>query len=176
MPRSNEAIALMTAARNRRRPLRRGWRYQEDYHQLTFGEAGDAFDNSEPIFISGECFRAGSSYYLRHDLRYQDPFHNLLISIHFMNGINGSNRMLVVTRGGQNVCAWVKLAQAMIKDLLVLNKNPAVIKLIGDVGEDCAYNLFEVLSRYFDHCVEGSSIVCVWLNSSPATWLSEKAG
>ena len=61
MPRSNEATALMIAARNRRRPRRKGWRYQEDYHQFTFDEADNAFNNSEPIYMSGECFRAGSS-------------------------------------------------------------------------------------------------------------------
>ena len=64
----------------------------------------------------------------------------------------------------------------MLKDLLALNKNLAVVKLIGDVGEDCAYNLFEVLYRYFDHCVEGGEVFCLWLKSNPATWLFKKAG
>ena len=91
-----------------------------------------------------------------------------------MNGINGSYRMLVVTREDQNVRAWVKIVQAMINDILVLNKNLVVIKLIGDV-EDCTYNIFEVLYRYFDHCAQGSSIFCIWLNSNPAAWLFKKA-
>ena len=62
-----------------------------------------------------------------------------------MYGINGSNRMLVVTPEDQNVRAWVKIVQAMIADLLELNHDPSIVKVIGDVGEEGSYNVFEVL-------------------------------
>ena len=127
--------------RNRRRPNRFGWHYPEDYEPVGVDKDGNTYNNSEPIHVSGECFRAGSSYFLRHDLRYQDPYHNLLVSIHFMRGINGSNRMLVVTPEDQNVRVWVKIVQAMITDLLELNHNLSIIKVVGDVGEEGSYNV-----------------------------------
>ena len=77
---------------------------------------------------------------MRHDLRYHDPFHTLMVTIHFMYGINGSNRMLVVTSEDHNTRAWVNVAQAMIKYLLELNHNPAVMRAIGDIGEEGTYN------------------------------------
>ena len=72
-----------------------------------------------------------------------------------MHGINGSNRMLVVTPEDQNVRAWVKIVQAMITGLLELNRNLSIVKVIGDVGEEGSYNVFEVLYRYFEYLVEG---------------------
>ena len=105
-----------------------------------------------------------------------------------MYGINGSNRMLVVTREDQNVRAWVKLVQAMIADLLELNRNPAVMRAIGDIGEGGAYNVSEVLYHYLDHCVSGdvpretvggtheSSIFGIWLKRNLVEWLFKKAG
>ena len=120
MPPSQEAQALLSAVRNRRRPNRHGWNYKEDFERYLFDVEGNAFDTAEPRFVAAECFRAGSSYFLRHDLRYHDPFHTLMVTIHFMYGINGSNRMLVVTSEDHTTRAWVKIAQAMIKDLVEL--------------------------------------------------------
>ena len=64
-----------------------------------------------------------------------------MVTIHFMYGINGSNMMLVVTSEDHNTRAWVKIVQALIKDLLELNHNPAVMRAIGDIGEEGAYNV-----------------------------------
>ena len=111
---SREATVLLEAVRNRRRPNRFGWHYPEDYEPVGVGKDGNTYNNSEPTHVSGECFRAGSSFFIRHDLRYQDPYHHLMVSIHFMHGIDGSNRMLVVAPEDQHVRAWVKIAQAMI--------------------------------------------------------------
>ena len=99
-----------------------------------------------------------------------------MVSIHFMYGINGSNRMLVVTPEDQNVRAWVKIVQAMIADLLELNHDPSIVKVIGDVGEEGSYNVFEVLYRYFEYCVEGNPVFGIWLKSNPATWLFMQSG
>ena len=76
----------------------------------------------------------------------------------------------------QNVRAWVKIVQAMITDLLELNHNLSIIKVVGDVGEEGSYNVFEILYRYFEHFVEGDSVFGIWLKSNPATWLFKKAG
>ena len=62
--------------------------------------------------------------------------------------------MLAVTREDQNVRVWVKLVQAMIKVLLELNHKPAAVMVVGDVGEEGSYNVFEILYRYLDHFVE----------------------
>ena len=97
MSKSRDPTVRLEAVRNRRRPNRFGWRYPEDYEPVGVDKDGNTYNNSEPTHVSGECFRAGSSYFIRHDLRYQDPYLRLMVSIHFMQGINGSNRLLVVT-------------------------------------------------------------------------------
>ena len=50
----------------------------------------------------------------------------------------------------------------MIKNLLVLNKNLVVIKLIEDV-EDGTDHIFEVVYRYFEYFVKGDPVFGVWL-------------
>ena len=149
---------MLEAVRNRRRPNRFGWHYPEDYEPVGVDKDGNTYNNSEPTHVSGECFRAGSSFFIRHDLRYQDPYHHLMVSIHFTHGINGSNRMLVVTPEDQNVRAWVKIVQAMITDLLELNHDPSIVKVIGDVGEEGSYNVLK-------SCTATSSIVSKGIQS-----------
>ena len=64
----------------------------------------------------------------------------------------------------------------MITDLLELNHNPSIVKVIGDVGEEGSYNVFEVLYRYFEYFVEGDPVFGIRLKSNPATWLFVQSG
>ena len=63
MPKSREATVLLEAVRNRRRPNRFGWHYPEDYNPVGVDKHGNTYSNSEPTHVSGECFRAGSSFF-----------------------------------------------------------------------------------------------------------------
>ena len=82
----------------------------------------------------------------------------MVVSIHFTHGINGSNRMLVVAPEDQHVRAWVKIVQAMITDLLELNHDPSLVKVIGDAGEEGSYNVLK-------SCTATSSIVSKGIQS-----------
>ena len=51
MPPCQEAQAILSAVRNRRRPNRHGWNYKEDFERYLLDEEGNAFDTAEPRFI-----------------------------------------------------------------------------------------------------------------------------